>query len=760
VTEKSPKPERVSGARILRRATRERTSARPPTLRPPDSGSLGSGVVLTRVSSALASPLSVLIVVPGLVLIVGLALGLLAQWSLRGSNLEVARARLSDQAEHVARNVRLTLAQADPVLESLAGLSREHDPERDFHAFGRALADLMRGRAGVTYVSASFPDGTFQGAYLNEDKRIEFQDSRITPQGTRVRRYAVEARPILRFLSEEYTQYDPRQRGFYQSAARAQKAVWTEPYPFYKTRITGITRAAPLYRDTANGRELGAVLTVDYDVQAMSRFLSARKLPDVRAVLYAHRGEVLAYASDDGRTVPIPHEERTLRFADLADPVLSAYYARAKQKNFAPQAVSRVVVEGTPYLAAVARASDDPELDWSVAYLAPESTFLRALHRYQRQGATTSTVVLLVAFLVAWLFARHVTRARREIEVAKAEAKRAQNEVRELGSYRLVSCLGKGGMGEVWRAHHRLLSREAAIKLIRPSEDGAGPSRSELKARFRREAEVLSSLRSRNTIELFDYGVTDDETFFFVMELLDGMDLETLVNRHGAQPWSRAVPLLIQACASLAEAHDAGLVHRDIKPANIFVCRAADELDVVKVLDFGLVRTLRLDEDRQAIDLSEVAAAAEGQLTMSGSALGTPGFMSPEQTLGVEIDARADLYALGCVAVWLLSGRLLFDHENPLHRLVATMTEEIPDLSARIPGAPEPLLALLRALLSKKPDDRPASAREVMRALRAIPLDPTRWNEERARAWWREHVPPLEATIDDAQSARSVVVAE
>ncbi len=745
----------------MRRVTRERTSARPPTVPPRDSGGLASGVMLTRVSSALASPLSVLIVVPSLVLIVGLALSILADSSLRGSNLEVARARLNDQAEHVARNVRLTLAQADPLLESLAGLSRDHAPERDFHPFGRALADLMRGRAGVAYVSVSFPDGTFQGAYLNDDKRLEFQDSRITPEGTRVRRYAVEPRPILRFLSEEYTQYDPRQRGFYLSAARARKAVWTEPYPFYKTRVTGITRAAPLYRDGPSGRELSAVLTVDYDVQAMSSFLSARKLPDVRAVLYAHGGDVLAYASDDGRSAPIPREERTLRFSDLADPVLSAFYAQAKQKGFSPRAVPRLLVKGTPYLAAVARASDDPELDWSVAYLAPESAFLRALHRYQRHSLTTSAVVLLFAFLVAWLFARHVTRARREIEVAKAAAARAQNEVRELGSYRLVSCLGKGGMGEVWRAHHRLLSREAAIKLIRPSDDGAGPSRSELKARFRREAEVLSSLRSRNTIELFDYGVTDDETFFFVMELLDGMDLETLVNRHGAQPWSRAVPLLIQVCASLAEAHDAGLVHRDVKPANVFVCRAADELDVVKVLDFGLVRTLRLEEERHAaIDLSEVAAAAEGKLTMSGSALGTPGFMSPEQALGVEIDARADLYALGCVAVWLLSGRLLFDHENPLHRLVATMTEDIPDLSARIPGAPEPLLALLRALLSKKPDERPASARDVMRALRAIPLDTNSWNEERARAWWREHVPPLDTHAGDALSARSVVVAE
>jgi tRNA A-37 threonylcarbamoyl transferase component Bud32 len=714
-------------------------------------------VVLTRLSGALASPLSVLVVVPTLVLIVGLTLGYFADSALRGSNLEVARARLSDQAETVARTVRLTLGQAEPVLERLAGLSREHTPERDFGLFAHGLADLIRGRAGVTYISLSFPDGTFQGVYSTDGKQLEFQDSRLTDHGTRVRRYVVEQRPHLRFLGEEFTTYDPRQRGFYKRAVAAGKPIWTEPYPFFKTHVTGITRAAPLYTDTMDGRQLKAVMTVDYDVRAMSTFLSARKLPDVRAVLYAHGGEVLAYAGDDGHKVPIPSEERTLRFSDLADPVLSAFYAQAKATAFSAGAVARLLVADTAYLVAVARASDDPELDWSVAYLAPESAFLRALHRYQRQSATTSGIVLLVAFLVAWLFARHVTRARREIEAAKAEVKRAQHEARELGSYRLVSCLGKGGMGEVWRAEHRLLSREAAIKLIRTSDEG--PSRSELTARFRREAQVLSSLRSRNTIELFDYGVADDDTFFFVMELLDGMDLETLVGRHGAQPAARVIPLLIQACASLAEAHDAGLVHRDIKPANIFVCRAADELDVVKVLDFGLVRTVTHEaEERAPIDLNDTALAIEGKLTMSGSALGTPGFMSPEQVLGHEIDARADLYALGCVAVWLLSGRMLFEHDNPLHRLVATLTEDV-DLAARMPDAPALLLSLLGALLSKKPEERPESARAVGLLLRAIPLDETRWNAEIARAWWFDHVPRRD-TAPDAASGRRLVVAE
>jgi serine/threonine protein kinase len=730
-----------------------RTSTRPLETRAPRSG-----VVLTQLSSALASPLSVLIVVPSLVLVVGLTLGILADSALRGSNLEVARARLSDQAESVARTVRQTLAQTEPVLERLSGLSNGHSPDAEFEDFAHGLADLMRGRAGVTYISISFPDGTFQGVYLNDKGQLEFQDSRVTEQGTRVRRYALRERPTLRFLSEQLTRYDPRKREFYQRAVAAGKAVWTDPYPFFITRVTGITRAAPLYREGPSGRALHAVITVDYDVQAMSSFLSARKLPDVRAVLYTRGGDVLAYASDEAAAVPIPREERTLRFADLNDPVLSTFYAATRANAVGTGDRGRVLVAGNAYLAAVARASDDPELPWSVAYLAPERAFLRALHRYQRQVAVTSGLVLVLAFLVAWLFARHVTRARREIEAAKAEAKRAQNEARELGSYRLVSCLGKGGMGEVWRAEHRLLSREAAIKLIRTSEDG--PSSSELKARFRREAQVLSSLRSRNTIELFDYGVTDDDTFFFVMELLDGMDLETLVSRHGAQPAARVIPLLIQACASLAEAHDTGVVHRDIKPANIFVCRAADELDVVKVLDFGLVRTVTQEgEELKPVDLTDSALNVEGKLTLSGAALGTPGFMPPEQALGREIDARADLYALGCVAVWLLSGRLLFEHENPLSRLIATLTEDLPDLAQRIPDAPDGLIALLTALLSKNPEERPLSARAVGQALRALTLDTTRWNDALAELWWSEHVPRAHLAHSALSSAGGLVVA-
>jgi len=347
--------------------------------------------------------------------------------------------------------------------------------------------------------------------------------------------------------------------------------------------------------------------------------------------------------------------------------------------------------------------------------------------------------VLLVAIGVAWLFALHVTRARREIEAAKAEASRARSAARELGSYRLVSCLGHGGMGEVWRGEHRLLMREAAIKLIKPQQEDP-EKMDELKARFRREAEALSALRSRHTIELFDYGVADDGTFFFVMELLDGMDLESLVARHGAQPAARVVPLLIQACASLAEAHDGGLVHRDIKPPNLFICRAADEVDVVKVLDFGLVRGVARGDLGGAVDLVQGIGLSAGKLTSSGGALGTPGYMAPEQALGREVDGRADLYALGCVAVFLLTGRPLYGHENPYQRLMASLTDDIPDLGARIPGgAPEGLLSLLYACLGKKPEQRPDNARTLAKALRALSFDSDpAWSEELAQAFWQK----------------------
>jgi serine/threonine protein kinase len=701
---------------------------------------------------ALASPYGILIVFPGIVLAVGLFLALVGQRSLKVSNVALGQRRLAEQASLVATNLRGALGSADPMLDRLSDFTLTHGPDQPLEAAAAVMLDLMQGRAGVAFVSISFPDGTFQGTQIDTDNSVRFQDSRVTPSGTHLRRYDYQGHGTLTLWKEERSAYDPRQRGFYRDAATARTRIWTKPYPFYRTHYTGITRAAPVYLQVGDERRLHAVVTVDFDVNALSRLMRAGELRDVRTLLFTSAGTLLAYPQAEKRIAALPLREQALNFRDLNEPLLDGFFAALRARAPGQAGPFSFEVGGGQQLAALTRVAEDPELDWSVAYLVPEQVFYESLHLYGRRSFGIAAVAVLVALGASVAFARLVVRVRREAAEARAEAKRANQEARELGSYRLVKRLGKGGMGEVWRAEHRLLAREAAIKLIRM--DNAG-SASDAQERFRREAQTLAALRSRNTIELFDYGVADDGTFFYVMELLDGLDLESLVVRYGAQPPGRVLRLMIQACRSLAEAHDAGLVHRDIKPANLFVCRAADEVDLVKVLDFGLVRTL--SDDASSAPLStqavrETTAAAgidtgsNGKLTRAGTVMGTPEFMAPEQALGHELDGRADLYALGCVAYWLLAGRLVFVKHTPMMLLVAHINEPPAPLERYCLGpVPKGLQECISACLAKAPHDRPADARDLQsRLLRAekelAPEDV--WTEERAQAWWRKHQPP------------------
>jgi hypothetical protein len=303
---------------------------------------------------------------------------------------------------------------------------------------------------------------------------------------------------------------------------------------------------------------------------------------------------------------------------------------------------------------------------------------------------------------------------------------------RELGSYRLEERLGEGGMGEVWRASHRLLVRPAAIKLIRPSL--AGDARAEVTAeaqrRFEREAQVIASLRSPHTVGLYDFGVAADGAFYYVMELLDGLDADTLVRRFGPQPAARVAHVLTQICHSLSEAQSCGIVHRDIKPANIFLCRYGEDVDFVKVLDFGIVRTLDRTSDG-AITLTEQHVIR-----------GTPAFIAPEQALGQhDLDARADIYATGCVAYWLLTGKLVFTAATPLQMLMQHVnTPPAPPSSQTELPIPDALDRLVLSCLAKDPAARPQSARELSRQLAGL-TGVGRWSDEAARAWWGSHLP-------------------
>jgi serine/threonine protein kinase len=319
----------------------------------------------------------------------------------------------------------------------------------------------------------------------------------------------------------------------------------------------------------------------------------------------------------------------------------------------------------------------------------------------------------------------------------------AVQRARRLGNYELIERLGQGGMGEVWRANHRLLARPAAVKLIKPEMLGAkdAESRQLLIRRFEREAQATASLDSPHTVELYDFGVSSEGVLFYVMELLRGLDLQSLVERFGPLPSERVVHLLAQACDSLEDAHGRDLIHRDIKPANLFVAQKGGICDFVKVLDFGLVKRWRADEGVGLRDSLQSLVQSRSQ-TAVGQIVGTPAFLAPEAALGEQaIDARADLYGLGCVAYWMLTGTMVFDETSAFAMAVAHVTKEPLRPSQRVsqPIAPE-LEAIVMACLHKDRERRPSSAGALRELLATVPLSEP-WSRARARAWWRTHVP-------------------
>lgn len=322
--------------------------------------------------------------------------------------------------------------------------------------------------------------------------------------------------------------------------------------------------------------------------------------------------------------------------------------------------------------------------------------------------------VYLAAFL-AWSVAR-----------VYAKLTGALDEARSVGRYELVARLGEGGMGEVWKARHPLLAQPVALKLLKPRGDDRGLMR------FRREARVMARLRSPHTVSLLDFGATEDGRLFYTMELLEGLDLEQLVKRHGPMSPSRVVHVLEQALRSLEEAHRRGLVHRDIKPANLHLGRIGLVHDHVTVLDFGLVKP------------ADGATTLGPTLTADGSISGTPAYIAPESLVGDgEIDGRADVYALCCVAVYLLTGERVFEADDAMRAAVAHVTETPVPPSERGCALPARLEALLMTGLEKDPVRRPDA--RTMRALLGQ-LELTPWTQEDAARWWAGH--PMDESRD------------
>jgi serine/threonine protein kinase len=324
---------------------------------------------------------------------------------------------------------------------------------------------------------------------------------------------------------------------------------------------------------------------------------------------------------------------------------------------------------------------------------------------------------------------------------------RRLHEAQELGSYHLVELLGAGGMGEVWRAEHRLLARHAAIKLLRPEVLGTGNDAEHrmMLRRFEREAQATAMLNSPHTIQLFDFGVTQEGRFYYVMELLAGRDLESLVREFGPLPASRVIFLLRQVSHSLADAHVRGMVHRDIKPANIYVCRMGLDYDFAKVLDFGLVK------------LRKQAMSADTLSTIAHTTTGTPAYMAPEAILGdTDVDRRADVYALGCVAYYLLTGQLVFDADTSMKMLMQHLnaTPVPPSQRTELP-IPRELDELVLACLQKDPNLRPQNAGELFQMATDCRVCDDGWSQEIARGWWEQHLPEFTGPLS-APDARPV----
>ena len=417
-----------------------------------------------------------------------------------------------------------------------------------------------------------------------------------------------------------------------------------------------------------------------------------RPSPDVRVIAYSSRD--LAQETTDGRFIPSLHQLLSKR--QLTVPAL------AERREDIPVLVEHFIHQHAR------------RLGKTIEGVSPES--MERLQSYRWQGNIRELSNLLERVIVG------ASGPQLEIEESLLE------EGITLDRYRLVEKLGEGGMGEVWRAQHQLLARPAAVKLIRSEALVDVQGRESVLKRFQREAQVTANLQSPNTVKLYDFGVSETGSFYFVMELLSGIDLESMVKRFGELKAERVVMLLRQACRSLSEAHGAGLVHRDIKPANLFVCKLGRECDFIKVLDFGIVKP--------------TVQTGETMLTAAGAVTGTPAYMAPELFLDKgEVDGRADIYALGCVAFCMLTGRLVFESTKPVEQLLqhAKTPPEPPSRFTEL-SIPKSLDQLVLACLEKEPDDRPNSADELWRVLGQIEFDDP-WTPERAEEWWRIHMP-------------------
>jgi tRNA A-37 threonylcarbamoyl transferase component Bud32 len=346
----------------------------------------------------------------------------------------------------------------------------------------------------------------------------------------------------------------------------------------------------------------------------------------------------------------------------------------------------------------------------------------------------------LSLFLLLLLSAAAILAFTLFIERLQASIRKNAIAARRIGQYVLVQEIGRGASGMVYRARHELLRRPVAIKLLSPDLTNESNA-----ARFEHEVQITSELTHPNTVAVYDYGRTPEGLFYYAMEYLSGIDLDQLTRRFGPQPEGRVINILRQICGSLAEAHHLGLIHRDIKPANVILTRRGGVADVVKVLDFGVVKTRR----------------GKGDGSRPDAVVGTPHFMAPESIEKPEtVDARSDLYSVGAVGYWLLTGKTLFDSEQVAELLSHQVKAAPQPASVRLGSAISPdLEQLIMLCLSKSPEMRPQDAESLDQALGRC-ASAGSWTLQDAQAWWGAHKIRTEVTTGTAMVEKTLVIAD
>lgn len=515
--------------------------------------------------------------------------------------------------------------------------------------------------------------------------------------------------PKLKGEWDKVLDYDPRKRPWFTGALASSGGSphFTQPYTFFTTKDPGIT-ASLKYRPAKDAPE--HVIAFDIMLIDLSRFTTGLNV--------SPHGQ-LAVLSEDGRVLGLPNQERFKSLSGIKKNILKT--PEELQLTPVGQILEHFRSHGSgPFsfqqtrdrfwggIQTIALGEDRKLL---IAVAVPESDLLGEAKTQRNQTILILVLGLAGALLVLGLLDRAV---RRDVD-------RAVKQARKLGQYTLVRKLGEGGMGTVYLARHAMLRRPTAIKLMHRAQ--AQDEQSLI--RFEREVQLTSSLTHPNTIAIYDYGRTQEHEFYYAMEYLEGLTLQRLVEIFGTVPASRVLFILQQVCGSLNEAHAAGLTHRDIKPANIMLCQRGGLSDVVKVLDFGLVKPQTANQD--------------SMVTRTNVLTGTPLYMAPEMiTNPTEVDGRTDVYSLGVVAYFLLTGQPVFVGNSALEVCSQHLHNAPSPPSELEPGVPKDVDALVLSCLEKKPKDRPSSAQQLLERVNAC-ADAGRWSSKQAAAWWDEH---------------------